>query len=500
MLNSAKILVVDDEKIIREGCSRLLRKDGHEVTTARDGREALNLIDREHFDMMLLDIKMPNVDGMQVMEVLRQKRPDFLVLVITGYATIETAVEAMKSGAYDLLLKPFSVDALRIAVNRALEHLHLAWEMERLRAEQARSLRDIANEQSRIRTIINSMACGILVTDNEKNVVLSNPLGPKMLGIDSASLVGRAIHDVIPQDQLVDMIEQLFPGDHAEYTALEQELQINENLWLRARAAPVRDADNAILGAVTVLQDVTHMKEMEQMKSEFVSMVSHELKAPLAAIQQQLTVLLDGYVGDLNEKQTHFLDRARFRAQGLIDMIDELLDLSRIEAGVVSEQEPLDIAPVIRQVVDFIRPQAEARHQELVCRLGEPLPRISADPKNMDEIFMNLINNAIKYTPENGRIEVTAHTADEYIRVQVKDTGYGIPKDSIPKIFDKFFRVKSDKTRTITGTGLGLPIVQGIVEAHLGSIHVESELGRGTTVTIEFPILEMDAPPSVISS
>ena len=500
MLESANILVVDDERIIREGCSRILRKAGHTVALASNGQMAIDMILQQTFHMVLLDIKMPELDGMQVMDVLRQKQSDLLVLVITGYATIETAVEAMKAGAYDLLLKPFSADALRISVGRALDHLRLAKEMEQLRIEQARSLQDIANEQSRVRTIMNSMACGILVTDNEKQLVLVNPIAPQMLHLNPGGLIGRPFDEVVPQKELMEMIDQLFSGQES-YTALEREMQTHDGIWLRARAAPVRDGEGNILGAVTVLQDVTAMKLMDEMKNEFVTMVSHELKAPLAAIQQQISVLLEGMAGGINERQQHFLQRAQTRAQGLIDLINELLDISRIEAGrIVSEQGPLDLAPLLKHVVDFVSAQAEHKGQQLRLESPDSLPYISADPRNMDEVFINVINNAIKYTPENGRIDVKAELVGDHVRITVTDTGYGIPKEDIPKIFDKFYRVKNEKTRSISGTGLGLPIVKGIVEAHLGTIKVESQLGQGTTFSILLPILTNDNTNAGVAS
>ena len=491
MLETAKILVVDDEKMIREGCSRILRKAGHQAAVASSGPEGLKRLREEHFDIVLLDIKMPGMDGMEIMNVLKRESSGVLVLVITGYATIEMAVEAMKAGAYDLLLKPFSADALRISVNRALEHLRLAWEMERLKEEKDRSLRDIAYEQSRVRTIMNSMACGILVADDEQNVVLFNPMATRMLELDAENIVGRPMKDVVRQGRLVEMVEQVFSGEETEITALEDELEMDEEVFLRARTAPVRDRGSGVLGAVTVLQDVTAQKQMDRMKSEFVAMVSHELKAPLAAIQQQLEVLLGGMAGPVNEKQTHFLTRAQVRSEGLIKLINELLDLSRIEAGrIASQQEPLDLAPVIRHVVEFVRPQVEAKNQTIETDFPETLPQVSADPRNMDEVFMNIINNAIKYSPEGGRIAVTAGTVGAHLQIRISDTGFGIHKDDLPRIFDKFYRVKSDKTKSITGTGLGLPIAKGIIEAHLGEIRVESQVGRGTTFIIMLPLLK----------
>jgi len=495
MIPPANILVVDDDKIIREGCTRILTKAGHQAAAAADGQEAIELIRKNRYDLILLDIKMPVMNGLQVMHILRRENLNALIVVITGYATVETAVEAMKAGAYDLLLKPFSPDSLRIAVNRALEHLRLAREMEELRRVQARSLRDIAAEQSRVRTIMNSMPCGLLVTDNEKNLVLFNPLGPWMLELDPAAIAERPVSEVLKQPELLEMIDRICRPGGAEFTALERELKVGANIFLRARTAPVRSPEGGLLGTVTVLQDITQLKEIDRMKSELVAMVSHELRAPLAVIRQQVDVLLEGLAGPINLKQAHILQRAQYRVQGLLDLINQLLDLSRIEAGRgISRQEPLDLAPVLRRVVELLAPQAQAKSQQVTTQIPASLSAVSADPQNMDEVFVNVIENAVKFTPEGGRIRVSAAMAGDYVRIEVADTGYGIPKEDLPRIFDRFFRVKSDKTRTISGTGLGLPIVKGLVEAHLGRIKVDSQVGQGTTFTIELPVLKTDRP------
>jgi len=495
MLQPADILVADDESVIREGCARILGKAGHRVATAFNGQEALELIRKNRYDLVLLDIKMPALDGLQVMDILRRENLEVLIVMITGYATVETAVEAMKAGAYDLLLKPFSPDSLRIAVNRALEHLRLGREMEELRKVQARSLRDIAAEQSRVRTIMNSMPCGVLVTDNEKNLVLFNPLGPWMLELDPAALGQRLISEVLPQQELVEMIDQICRPGGAELTSLEREIKIGPHLFLRARAAPIRTPEGYLLGTVTVLQDVTQLKEIDRMKSEFMAVVSHDLKAPLATIRQQMDVLLEGLAGPVNPKQAHFLDRARHRVQDLLDLINQLLELSRIEAGrVLSRQEPLDLTPILRRVVEFFAPQAETKGQQIIAPIPAALPEVSADPRNMEEVFINVIENAIKFTPEGGRIHVSADRSGDFVRIKVADTGCGISPDDLPRIFDRFFRVKSDKTRMISGTGLGLPIAKGIVEAHLGRIKVNSQVGQGTDLTIELPVLKTDRP------
>jgi signal transduction histidine kinase len=242
------------------------------------------------------------------------------------------------------------------------------------------------------------------------------------------------------------------------------------------------------MGAVTVLQDISYLKEIDKMKSEFVAMVTHELRAPIAAVEQQLTVILNKMAGDVTEKQEQLLSRAKERTRGLLDLIKDLLDLSKIEAGkMVQYKEPLLLQEVIQRVVDLMRAEAENKKIDLQFSAPSNISLIHADRSSMEGIFTNLISNAIKYTPEGGKVWITLSEEGGFVKAAVSDTGIGIKKEDLSRIFDKFYRVKTTETRQIIGTGLGLSIVKNIVDAHLGSISVESEEGRGTTFTVFFP-------------
>jgi signal transduction histidine kinase len=231
------------------------------------------------------------------------------------------------------------------------------------------------------------------------------------------------------------------------------------------------------------------------MKSEFIAMVTHELRAPLAAVEQQLTVILNKMAGEVTAKQEQLLNRAKERTKGLLTLIKDLLDLSKIEAGMmVQYKEPLSLQELVQKVVDLMRAEAEAKKLDLQFTVPSELSLISADRNSMEGIFTNLISNAIKYTPEGGKIWVTLNEEDGFIKATVSDTGIGIKKEDLPRIFDKFYRVKTVETRQIVGTGLGLSIVKSVVEAHLGSISVESEEGNGTTFTVLLPKESNPAP------
>jgi len=498
MATGARILVIDDEQIMRDGCTRILSKEDWKVVTAENGEAGLDAITKgDGFDVVLLDLMMPGISGMEVLEGVHRVDANLLVIVITGYATVESAVEAMKKGAYDFVPKPFTPDQLRIVVKRALDKRALQREMEVLKLEREKSLRDIATEKSRIATIINCMGDGVLVCDRDSCVVLTNPAAGRMLGIQESSLIGSSLSESSIDEALTETIMESLKSADSVFPTVSQELcpSCSPSTFLRAHTAPVKNDLGEPLGAVTVLQDITGLKELDSMKSDFVAMVSHELRSPVASIHQQLSVILEGLSGDLTERQLRMFKRAKERASGLLDLIKDLLDLSKIEAGmVVQYKEPLRLEELIEKVQELMFPEAEAKGLKLKLHIEPPLLPVKGDRNNLEGVFTNLVNNAIKYTPEGG--EVTIHVKGEgrNVRVEVSDTGIGISKENLSRIFDRFYRVKSEKTRQIIGTGLGLSIVKHIVEAHLGKMSVESEEGGGSTFTVVLPAESAPSP------
>jgi two-component system phosphate regulon sensor histidine kinase PhoR len=492
MPDPVNILVIDDEQIMRDGVSRILSKDGWGVITAENGQQGLDVIKSraDQIDVTLLDLMMPGMSGMEVLDHIRSINPNLLVIVITGYATVESAVEAMKKGAYDFIPKPFTPDQLRIVVRRALEKRGLQKEADFLRRERERSLRDIATEKSKIKTIINCMGDGVLVCDREGCIVLSNPAASRMLKVSETSLLGNFLSQCNLDSELSKTIDESLKSKDLNYTSVSQELGIGESgeTFLRAHTAPVRDDLGETIGSVTVLQDISHLKELDKMKSEFIAMVTHELRAPIAAVEQQLTVILNRMAGEISEKQEKLLSRAKERTKGLLNLIKDLLDFSKIEAGrMVQYKEPLTLQEIIQKVLDLMRVEAENKKIDLQFPAPSQNPLVQADRSSMEGVFTNLISNAIKYTPEGGKVWVTLTEEGGFAKTTVSDTGVGIKKDDLPRIFDKFYRVKTAETRQIVGTGLGLSIVKSIVDAHLGSISIESEEGGGTTFTVLLP-------------
>ena len=489
MSEKTKMLVIDDEAVMRDGCFRILAKEGCEVFTAANGEEGLAAIkeDPQGFAVVLLDLKMPGMGGMEVLEMAREVNPALLIVVITGYATVDSAVEAMKKGAYDFIAKPFSPDQLRLVINRALEKKKLELEAEQLRAAAARSLRDVATEKGKVRTIVHCMADGVLVTDREGRIVLINPAASRMLSIESTACLDKPLSEAVGDARLMEAVQGVVSPKNPEVTTISQEFQMGDS-FIRAHTAAVKGDEGEVLGTVTVLEDMTYLLELDRMKGNFIAMVSHELRSPISAIGQNINLILDGLAGETTEKQRHLLMRAKKRSKGLLDLIADLLEISKIEAGVTMQcKEPLQLEEVVRAVVELMEGEAQTKRISLTAQFDSSLPPVLGDKDNLEGVFTNVVNNAIKYTPEGGKVVIEVCPDGDYVKTVVRDTGIGISKEDLPRIFDKFSRVKSEETRGIVGTGLGLSIVKGIVEAHLGSISVESEEGKGTIVTVLLP-------------
>jgi two-component system, OmpR family, phosphate regulon sensor histidine kinase PhoR len=481
------VLVVDDEKVIRDGCSRFLSAEGFRVLTAADGQEALDVLAAELVNVILCDLKMPVKGALEVLEEVSAHYPSVPLIIITGHGTVANAVECMKKGAYDFVTKPFRPDHLVLVVNRALQKQALERRTRELQEAQVRNLYDLTMEQSRIRTIVNCMADGVLVTNRDLEVVLYNPALMRLLELSAPLTQPAALGDFFGDDALVSGLQTLLHKAGQENELISQELR-RGRLHLRALSAPITGPERQVLGSVTVVHDVTTFKELDEMKSNFLHLVSHELRSPLATIKQQQGVILDGLAGELTAKQQELLQRSQEKIGGLLELINDLLDVAKIESGHgVQQQVPLRLEGILEETVSFMKGRAESQNIVLQLQLPAALPVIQADPRSMEEVFTNLISNAINYSPDGGKVTVSAITHGDYLEVRVSDTGVGIAAEEVPKIFDKFYRSKHPKTRQVIGTGLGLAIVKGIIESHRGSVEVDSELGVGTTFRILLP-------------
>jgi PAS domain S-box-containing protein len=474
------VLIIDDEARIRQVCTKLLSGEGYDVDQAENADQGLNLLAGRHFDIILLDLLMPGMSGLEALEHIRDNHPDTVVIVITGYATLDHAVSAMKSGAFDFISKPFSPQDLRLIITKAVEH--------------TRTLQDIAHEKSRMRTMIDHLSGGVMATDIQKNVALANHAFITLIDYRGADPIGRPVHQLIDDPVVLDMIDQAVNMPQDQFSAETVEIEIRPSglddlRILGVRCVPFRDRLRRNLGAITVLRDITAEKRIDQMKSDFVSMVGHEVRGPLNSVLMQHQVILDQLAGEITSRQRDILQRASKKISALVNLSSDLLELSKMESGLINmEKEELALASLVSDQVAFHQIRAREKGICLTLQQLPQLPLVLANRVNMEVVLSNLISNAIRYTPEKGNITVSAHRdAAGYVCLQVSDTGFGIAPEDLERIFSRFYRVKNEQTRYIVGTGLGLPIVKGIIDAHNGRVEVESQEGQGSTFSVFIP-------------
>lgn len=320
----------------------------------------------------------------------------------------------------------------------------------------------------------------VIVVDPAGDISLINKAAQEVFQVGD-DIVGTPLRSAIDRPDLIELFEARADGE----TNRRAEIALGDDRVFNAHVTSIDD-----VGWVAVMQDITHLKELDRIKSEFVSVVSHDLRSPLTAILGYVELLSRS--GPINEKQAEFIQRLQRSVQNITILISDLLDLGRIEAGFDQEMGSYHLAALVRDAVDGLRPTAELRHQTLDLRIAPSLPPNWGNELRLRQVIGNLVGNAIKFTPEGGTVLVEAHRDEDQVVMRVQDTGIGIHPSEQPYIFDKFFR-SDTVANTHQGTGLGLSIVKSVIERHGGRIWVESELGKGSSFTMVLPII---APPS----
>ena len=481
-------MVIDDELGIREGCKRILEAEGYQVAGAESGAVGLERVKTGSYDLILVDLMMPGIGGIEVIDQIHRGNPEIILVVITGYAAIETAVEATKRGAYDYIPKPFTPEVLTAVVKRGLEKRALRLEAQRYQLERERRLLQLSGERSRLRTVIGCMADGVLVTNRQGELVLWNAAATKMLDLKVRKKPGQKLSAYVRDEAIIKLFNEVLASEDKGFSRKSQELQMGDERFLMANIAPVQDERGETLGAVTVFRDITQLKEVDRIKSQFVSMVAHELRAPLAAIEGLLETVLTGAAGEDPQRDRRWLGRAKERAHSLLELVNDLLIISRMEGGKVAQKmEPLNVGELIQKIAEFFQEEAGKEGVSIKLNIPPDLPPIPGDRGDLERLFTNLIDNAIKYNIKGGSVTLKAWADEEGLSVQVADTGIGISQEDLPRIFDDFFRAEALKPKQVRGTGLGLTIAKRIVDSHFGQIKVESRPGEGSSFVVWLP-------------
>jgi two-component system NtrC family sensor kinase len=634
------ILVADDSREIRDFLEHsVLTPAGYGVRAVGDGMSALTLARDLHPDLVITDLQMPGLSGLDLIRRLRADRPSLPTILITGEGSEGLAAEAIRAGANDYLTKPFEAEQMLAAVGRALSEGR-RWaglekgvseaqataeslqqrlgELEALaqigrtvtatldldpvltavvesavrltRAEEgslllldpetgelymrasknfdeefARTFRlhvqdslagqvmatgepvvlderspqkiktsylvhsllyvplqvrgrrtgvlgvdnrkagrtfsredrtvmtaladyaaiaiDNAQlyqhteaERRKLETILTQTDSGVLVLDPENRLILINRAARQAYSVNDEA-VGRSVVEALDDPELLSLIRA--PGSQPRHS----ELSVRDGRVFNAQRTLIPGVGQSI-----VMDDITHLKELDRIKSEFVTTVSHDLRSPLTAILGYVELI--ERAGPVTEQQKEFVRRVRLSVEQITSLVSDLLDLGRIESGLDASKEKTPVAVLARYAVEGLRSVAEVRRITVESRLPDDLPMVTGDPYRLRQMIGNLLENAIKYSPAGGRVEISAEGEGDQIILRVSDNGPGIPPADQPYLFDKFFRA-SNTPEEVTGTGLGLSIVKSIVDNHHGRIWVDSKVGEGSTFTVVLPRAEV---------
>jgi PAS domain S-box-containing protein len=635
-----RVLVIDDSPEIQQLLTELvLEPNGYRPIEALDGEEGLRLAQQEQPDLIVLDMQLPKMNGLEVLEAMQQKHTDIPVIFTTVRESAELVVRAFRLGARDYVIKPFGPEEMLDAIQRILSSTSLLEERDRLtdklmeanqrfqrqlqelnaiyaigrsvtslldlnnvlnrvaeaavyladaeegmlllldkegrelylraakgmdegvernlrvrvddsiagraiqtgrpvlmsgerakittgylvssllyvplrvpergvigvlgvinrEAERVFSERDVfllsaladyaaiaienarlfervEVERAKLESVLREAQEVIIVVDEESNVLLCNAAAHRTLGLSEANLLNRPVVKAVPHPTL----DAMFTEVQDTGQATRGEVLLEDGRTFNAQLTPIEG-----IGHVLVMQDITRLKELDRMKSEFITRVSHDLRTPLTTVQGYIELL--PRAGPLNTQQQEFVLRVGQSMGTITEMLNNLLDVNRLETGFDLEMIPCDLIHVIEEAIESSRPRADEKGQEMRWELPEALPMVHGNPYRLRQVMDNLLDNAIKYTPEGGWITVGAVKDEGYIVVHVADNGIGIPPDQQPYVFDKFYRVESDEILTLAGSGLGLTIVKSVIEKHNGRVWVESRPGVGSVFSFVVP-------------
>ena len=643
-----QVLVIEDSTETQQLLAELvLEPNDYRSLAALDGEEGLRLAIEERPDLIILDMKLPKMDGLEVLQALRERNINIPVIFTTVAESAELVVQAFRLGARDYVMKPFAPDEMLEAIERAitttrslekrdqltqqlleanqklqrqLQELNVIYTIGRsvtsvldvnrvlnrvveaavyvagaeeglllllneeedelyLRAAKnvdeklARSMRvrvddsvagraiqtdrpvlvsgersqiitgylaqamlylplrvpergvigvlgvinresernfserdifllsaladyaaiAIENahlfetaviEQVKLEAVLREAGEPIIVVDEKNRVLLCNAAARAALDLEEATVRERPVAEVIPNQMLCDMFAQA----QEEKRAIHSEASLEDGRTFNAMLTPIEG-----VGRVLIMQDITHLKELDRIKSEFVAAVSHDLRTPLGLIKMSCTTLMRDDVQFDHETQTACLEDIETQVDTLTEIVDNMLDLARIESGGLKlNKHPLDVTTLAREVVNAL--QTRLTHHTITLDFPNAPLIADGDQHHISAVFRNLLDNAIKYARKGTAITISGRVEDNHVLVQVNDHGFGIPAESVEKVFERFYRVESKATRHIRGVGLGLAVCRGIIKAHKGKIWVESVPGEGSTFSFTLPASNEQPP------
>jgi PAS domain S-box-containing protein len=505
-----RILIVDDELPVLRALRNTLQQQGYDTHECASGEQALAALQEADFDVLLCDMLMAGMDGITLLRRAQETTPELVSVLMTGKSSVESAIAALRAGVFDYVLKPFDFSTLLSVLTRAMEVRRLRSEniqlegrvrertaeltrtnatlqrevIERQRAEEA-----VRRKEEYFRSLTENALDLVALLDAKGMVRYVSPSVSSLVGYSSQEFASHhsltflhADDGVRVRGAFARLLET--PGGTAN---LEYRLQHKDGSYRMVEAVFHNLLTNpAVAGVVVNARDVTERQEALRLKEEMVATVSHELRTPLSAILG-FAELLSTHIYP-REKQQAMLKFVLSESKRLKALINDFLDIQRLHSGrVVYHFAAVDMDALLHgAAAPFIHQEGHEKYT-IQVQSSQGLPYVYADTDRIQQVMVNLLSNAIKFSPQGGKITVGAYAEGSHVKVWVTDPGLGIPREEIPRLFHKFYRVESKEMRKIGGTGLGLSLVKQIVEAHQGTVGVASEIGKGSTFFFTLP-------------
>lgn len=496
------LLIVEDSEDDALMALRELKKAGYDITSERvESADALkDVLEKQEWDIIISDYAMPHFNGMDALEIYKKTGIDIPFIIVSGRIGEETAVELMKAGAHDYIMKS-NMLRLAPAIERELNDANT-------RRQHKQAQIELIESEERFRSVIESAPISVIVSST-CTIISWNPTSEEMFGYKEDEVLGKPITMLMPE-RFREVHEKAMQriiksgtlpkrlARNKEYVGLRKDgaefpLELSVACW------KIKDElfFSGIIHDITerkqaeeIRLDNMHLKYANSAKTEFISSVSHDLRSPLNSIIGFSELLIKNTVGSLNEKQEHYVDNVIVSSKHLLDLINDILDISKVEAGKIELLiEKIPLAASIDETLMLMSEKAMKHSIKINKQYDPDIDLIEVDKRRLKQILINLFDNAMKFSKtEGGTITVTTKKEGDFVRISISDTGIGIKKEEMSKLFKKFEQLTTTRQYKYEGTGLGLAISKQLVELHGGEIEAKSTFGKGTEFTFKLPI------------
>jgi len=475
------ILLALEESSILSLMERVLRAVKYETAIANNVNSLGKILKEATPSLLLIGERFDGHEGLRIAKELQERFPTLPFLVYTEKLKPDLIRGLFRLGLSGYLAPPLKTEDIVDAVETGLRNAHrvgdwLRKEVKRTTASLQKRAQISEAERIRLETVFNNIHDSVMILNQDKFILLANPAMCRSFGLNAQAAVGKPVLEIINHPDVLTLITRADTNDLFQY----HEVSFPDGRVGNAQFIAIQG-----VGFALTMQDITHLKEVDRIRSEFVHTVSHDLRSPLTSIIGYSELV--ERVGPLSETQREFISRIQDSIQHITSLINDLLDLGSIEAGMDTHREFVQLEGILRYTIDMLGGQVKTKQLVVRTEIEPGLPALRANPIRLRQVLDNVVGNAIKYSPVSGEIHISIHAEQNQIILQVIDHGPGIPASDQPRIFDKFYRgtnISSD----VAGSGLGLAIVKNIVENHQGRIWVESSVGKGSSFFIVLPV------------